>query len=170
MRRFVLLLGVAIAAVLAAIVIVKGNGKDPAEGRADGTGTEAGLYVNDVEIPCKLVFREDYAELPILAILKGLGYSVTYTDESMAEVDVDGKSYVVDLACASITEKEDSCQQNLIIPTPGESFFYCEARDGDIFVDQQTLRSVFMFMDVPGGVHVDFSNERAGVYKRTRVD
>ena len=170
MRRFVLLLGIALIAVLAAIVIANGGGKEPAEGRSDGTGTEAGLYVNDVEIPCKLVFREDYAELPILAILKGLGYSVTYTDESMAEVDVDGKSYVVDLACASITEKEDSRQQNLIIPTPGETFFYCEARDGDIFVDQQTLRTVFMFMDVPGSVHVDFSNERAGVYKRTRVD
>ena len=127
--------------------------------------TSAILCVEGTDIPCNVVFHEErgYVELPLLATIEALGYSVSIFDNDCYVMDVEGKKYYADLESESLVAIDDPHNENIIIPTPGETFQYKETRNNDIYIDQQTMRTVFRFLDVDAIISVDFSNKNVVV-------
>ena len=153
-------LGVAVIVMLMTAILlgVKNRGnKNFALGDLD-----TGLYVDGLLIAEKVIIHEDrdYAELPILSVVKALGYSVREIGDDSFEVAVGNRVFLLDTANGTVIDKEDPHQDNLIIPAPGQVWFYKEARDGDIYVDQESMRTVFMFMGIQATVRVAFDSER----------
>ena len=142
--------------VLEAVNTAESEKPDLGESKMGGEETsvsgslKTALYVDGNQVPCEVVFKEDlgYAEIPILAVVKALGYPIRQMNESTFEVEIGEKGFLVDIAEAEVVDKDDPHLEDLIITTPGATFFFKEARNGDIFVDQYTLRTVLMFMGV----------------------
>ena len=134
-----------------------------AEKKSSHSGNlDANLYVDGVQTPYVIAFQEDqrYVELPILAVVKALGYPVREIDDNTFEAEVGEKIFLIDTTNGMVIDKDDPRSEDIIISTPGASFYYKEARDGDIYVDQESMRTVLMFMGIQATVRVDFNGEQ----------
>lgn len=166
MKKSILFWGVAVMMVLLLSIIIvisfAGN-KSSYSGDLD-----ANLYVDGAQTPYAIVFQEDqrYVELPILAVVKALGYSVREIEDNTFEAEVGEKIFLIDTANGMVIDKDDPRHEDMIITTPGATFFYKEARDGDIYVDQESMRTLFMFMGIRATIRVDYKVEQVFISPR----
>ena len=146
------------------LVISMGIRAVHSSGPALGPG-DTGLKVNGRPIPCRIVYHQEqgYAEIPVLAVLKALEFPVNQVEEKVYELKMGEKRYRIDTGNGAVVDEDDPHQEDMIITTPGATFFYEQARDGDIYVDQESLRTLFLFLGVDARVRVDFTPETVTV-------
>lgn len=136
----------------------------------DSGAEQEGLYVNGKRVEAEIVFvnveGRDYAELPLIVTLRALGYPVKWLDESRAEINIEGTVYIANLDTAGLykEEYENHPMMDYVCAVPGSPWGYVSARDGDIFVDQNILRtSLFNCLHVPANIKLDPESERVDV-------
>ena len=156
MKRYMFFWGGIVLLILLSIMtigikVARSNGSNLSD-------LDTGLYVDGQSVPCKIIYNNEqgYAEVPILAILKALRYHVNEIEENTFELEKGEKRFLIDTATGVVIDEDDPRLEDMIITTPGATFYYKMARDGDIYVDQQSMRTLFLFMGIRANIWVNF--------------
>lgn len=111
------------------------------------------LIVNGTEITEKNVFLySDCTQLPLTAVLKGLGMSVNWFDENRAEVAYKNKKYTLNLSEFSLIENETN--ENVLLAPPGGKPIY-KTLEKELILDDNTTKSVLFLMKIDVSIQVD---------------
>lgn len=106
------------------------------------TGIQVQISSNDYAV---------YSELPLVAVLRELGAEIEWIHDQEAEVTLEDAAYVLNLTDTTFCEAEN--EYNLLIPAPGSRNFSCRVLEQEVMVDDITLKSVLMLMDISAYVH-----------------
>ena len=128
------------------------------------------LYINGQKIPAVLTFAEkngtNYVEIPFLSSLEALGYLVEKEDDTVAVWDIEGNTYVSDLSLyerGGFYNINSQHKSDEIFPAAGQDWGYRAVRDGDIYLDQLSLRTTLSELGINARVIVDFPNKRIDI-------
>ncbi len=123
------------------------------------------LYVNDKEIAdVDITIYKDYAEIPLIEMLKGVGFEVNWTSDRTAEFRSDDVKYIIDLD--EVSCKKEGTTDNLLIPAPGNTIFICKESNHDIILDGVTAMCTMDFLENDVFIHID--HEKLAVYVTER--
>ena len=98
-----------------------------------------------IESQCETVLYHDYADVPLMAVLKGLGAEVGEMSNGIAELSIDNKSYLFNSNELSL-EQIGGQRGNLLFIEGGYTFVYSQGEE--IMIDTDTLYVVFRDMDL----------------------
>ncbi len=96
----------------------------------------------------------NYADLPLIEVMKNLGMTVDWIDENTAEIVCEDKNYVINLSKVSLVEFEQN--YNLLSPPPGGERSY-EILDKELILDSCTMKSALNQMGVKIEVVIDYT-------------
>lgn len=107
--------------------------------------------------------RDGYAILPLCSTLEALGFELTRDGNGGVSFACNGGEYFISLEEKTLTAK--GSDENYLICPPGNTSFVCEAVDGDLMVDENTVEPLFYtFLNYP--IQVYISGDRVLVIKR----
>ena len=118
------------------------------------------LFVNGVEIDtygyAAIVELEDTksVRIPLLEVMKGLGATVEWQDESIVNIEYRGEMLVLDtfqntLSCAKY--------ENCLIPTPGDAEFFLDLIGDQYVVSRSMIEFLFRYV-IDVRMTVDYDN------------
>ncbi len=93
--------------------------------------------------------HSSYATLPFLELLKKLGFSVEWQDDSTAKIGYEDKYYILSLnkeGNPTLTKTDDD--NNLLVPAPGTDCRYIEVIEKDVIMDDTSIQSALMVMGI----------------------
>lgn len=101
------------------------------------------LIVNDTSILCSgnLLFNYDehYVELPIIAVVKALGATIEWENDTTASIALHDRLFILDTTNNSLCERNKF--RNYIALPPGATHGGCyRLEDNEYFVDSDSLR------------------------------
>lgn len=96
-----------------------------------------------IESQCETVLYHNYADVPLMAVLKGLGAEVGEMSNGIAELSIDNKSYLFNSNELSL-EQIGGQRGNLLFIAGGYTFVYSQGEE--IMIDTDTLYVVFRDM------------------------
>lgn len=116
-----------------------------------------GSEIKDAEI--RIYYLEDqiHSDLPIIAVLKALGYSPEWIN-SDAVFEIRGKKYILSLSEKKFYQQEKGPKVNYLLPPPGSDSFVCEIIGDDLLVDDSTVWSVLYLSGLSVDIHIDIDN------------
>ncbi len=114
---------------------------------------EGKLVINGEEYEAEFTVYQTYAELPLVTVLEGMGYNITWTSDNEATVTHNSKSYTLNLTNKSLTEAGSSKN---IIPQYGNNSYKCEIAEKNIIVDDVTLYDIMSSLGTPIRLSLDY--------------
>ena len=112
------------------------------------------LNVNGKDIISENVkIHKNYADLPFTDVLKALGFNVVWLNGNNAEIILNDKKYILNLAEVSFIE--DGKNNNLILPPPGSRTYNCEVLEKELILDSVTVHSVMYLMKRKININID---------------
>lgn len=114
-------------------------------------------FENAVIIRTAEIF-DDYAVLPLCEVISKLGFSLTWDVNNNATFICDEIEYEISIYEKSLTKKGD--KDNYLIAAPGTNGnFICYASNGELMVDDTTLKCLFQtFLKYPLTISIDHNN------------
>lgn len=126
------------------------------------------LIVNDKDITkssYEFYLLSGWVEVPLLAVCEAMGAKVTYRTDSIVDIAFDQipipgieyyrENYVLFLDEQRLVEAEyEGVDYNLIKPVPGGTM-RCRVHDGDIVLDLNTFRGLYLFDNLD--YHLDYT-------------
>ena len=85
--------------------------------------------------------------LPFMQIVQLLGMTVESKEDGLVYITNDDVLYILQTSPEIVLVKQGD-DNNLMLPPPGTSSYYCQYEMDDVFVDYGTLWSALYFMDV----------------------
>jgi hypothetical protein len=137
-----ILLLIGFSSVFLCVYIVKGE--DIAKS-SKGSLIINGEYITSENV--NIYYKPDYSysELPLVAVLKGLGANVEWISNVTAYISYNDVFFELDLLKISFNEKGDSF--NYITPTPGGQMI-CEVLEKELLLDSNTIKSIVYLIGI----------------------
>ena len=124
------------------------------------------LKVNGVDITQNnVVIHTDYAELPLIEVMKNLNMKIEWIDKSTAEITCKEKTYILNLSNVSLSEVGGD--YNLLLPPPGGNRFYM-VLEKELILDSHTIKSTMYQMGIR--IKIDINYKEQIVYIFERID
>ena len=124
------------------------------------------LKMNGVDITREnVIIHSNYAELPLVDIMKRLGMKVDWVDKSTAEITYKDKKYILNLSEVSLVEIGQNF--NLLLPPPGGNRFYT-VLEKELILDSNTIQSAMYLMGIK--MNIDINRKEQTVYIFERID
>ena len=112
------------------------------------------LYVNDKEITSENVkIYSNYADLPLTEVMKALGMTVEWVDNSTADITYNDQEYTLDLA--EVTLIHYGYDINFIMPAPGSTTFHYTVIAKEVVLDDNTIHSIMYSMKSDISISID---------------
>ncbi len=116
-----------------------------------------------IDIPNAITY-ENYAALPLLDLIEILGLEITYSSEDRATFVCGETEYEILIDDKVLTKVGDN--YNYLIPAPGNSNFVCDIIDGELMVDDNTVKCLFnTFLEYPIRLSVDYETNSVVIIK-----
>ena len=93
--------------------------------------------------------------LPFMQIVQLLGMTVESKEDGLVYITNDDALYILQTSPEIVLVKQGD-DDNLMIPLPGTSSYYCQYEMDDVFVDDGTLSGALYFMDVTIYYAIDY--------------
>ncbi len=124
------------------------SSKEPESERGQGK-----LVINGNEFDASFTVYQTYAELPLIAVLEGLGYVISWQSDTQAFVAGLTSTYTINLT--DKTFKNESNGKN-VLPLYGNDNYKCEVVERDIIVDDVTLYEIMTSIGHPVTLALDY--------------
>lgn len=111
------------------------------------------LVINGNEVDATFTVYQTYAELPLIAVLEGLGYVISWQSDTQAFVAGLTSTYTLDLTNKTLVNESNGKN---VIPLYGNSTYKCEAIEKDIIVDDVTLYEIMASIGHPVRLTLDY--------------
>ncbi|MCL2546337.1 MAG: hypothetical protein FWE06_03965 [Oscillospiraceae bacterium] len=117
-------------------------------------GRSGRLIINNVDFTRRnqIMFYNETALLPILAISDALGFDVIRHRNGMVTILHNGREFLLDKAGISLIEMDT--QWNYLVPTPGGHMWIDETSD-DLLIDSLTLKWFYMSLGIEMYIDAD---------------
>ncbi len=155
----VLLTVIVLSCVIANKYIFQKQGTSPKE-----------LYVNGQRVQAVLEFTEvngkDYVEIPFLSVLEALGFQVSGENDTIAVWNIEDIEFISDLSASSrgaFYKSSSPYKSDEIFPGIGQDWGYRKVRDGDIYLDQESLRTTFSELGINAHIIIDFEQHHVDI-------
>lgn len=125
------------------------------------------VYVNGSnmgELPISISSRN--VRLPFVQIVDALGMIIENTNEAIY-IKNNSDTYVL-CHSPSVSLIKQGDTDNLMLPPPGTSSYYCRYELGDVFLDTDTLDEVLYRMGVNIDVSVDYKSSTISIINMTK--
>ncbi len=125
---------------------------------------ESRLIVNGKPTVSNAYIYNDFAELPLMEVLKGIGADIEPVEGNKTHILVDDKLFILDLNALTLQENDSS--ENLLTPVPGNKLFSCRLFSEDILLDDVTLKGTLFLMGISVDVRYDAAEKTVTVSNR----
>lgn len=112
-----------------------------------------GRSVDDLPIQLN---RENNAHIPLIGLLQALGFQIRWKSENTATVSIKEKEYIISVKDETVFRSDRTDNFNYLTPAPGNDYYFCEAAENDIIVDDDTARVFLGEAGVRCSVTVDY--------------
>ena len=118
------------------------------------------LLLNNIEIgsDCyvNINFEQHYAELPLIRILIKMGASVTWQDDSVAAISINGNEYLLNIDKRTL--KKQGSEANYLQVAPGSNHgMICKMVSEEFICDSDTLL-YFIVYELGAKMDIDYEN------------
>lgn len=107
----------------------------------------------------------DYAVLSLCEVLNNLGFRLERNGNDIATFICNGIEYEISISDRTLTKK--GADDNYLICAPGNEHFVCNASNGDLLVDDNTVMCLFQtFLEYPIQIFIDRDNNCVMIVKQ----
>lgn len=136
------------------------------EKKGNDTMLQGVIHINGETIEGYDVFESPTSvRLPFLKIVQALGMVVEEKEKGCIWVTNDNIIYVLDCS-KNISFASQGTEDNLMIPVPGSSSYYCAYELNDVILDFETLDAVLYQMGVDIDISIDYKNYSVNIIKK----
>ncbi len=107
---------------------------------SDTAGAEGTLFVEGEKVGDITVFSE-YAVIPLCDVLSALEFELIWENEDVASFYCNDEKYVLSISERILFREGEN--DNYLLQAPDGKTFVCEAADGDLILDDNTLLCLF---------------------------
>lgn len=126
--------------------------KDQNEGMVNGT-----VYLNEHIITDFTAFISSTdARLPFVETVKLLGMVVEIKKDGNVQIVSNNDIYILQCFPDVSLVKQGNYDENLMLPPPGSTSYYCQYELGDVFLDDCTMASTLSLMGITAYIDVDY--------------
>ena len=117
----------------------------PTEGSSAETRCRLIIGGRDVSDACSAVFYDElgYAELPLTAVLRELGATVVWQEESLAQVWIRGEEYRLHAAEGTMYRAGDTVNLLAVAPGSGHGTVY-RRTEGELMIDSDSAKGLIV--------------------------
>lgn len=136
----------------------------PKEERPNIYMNNCNLFVNGTDISTEnyvyLNCEDHYAKLPLTAIMKALGATVQWKNETIAQITYNGTSYILDTSKNTLVEKDKSF--DFIELPPGTSHGFAQMIGNEFVLDSISIRE--FLTSIGATINIDYENSIIYIY------
>lgn len=106
------------------------------------------------------------AKLPFITTVKALGMEVEMISDEIVHIIYNSDTFILNFSPDIpdiILVKQGNEDDNLMIPPPGTSSYYCNYESADVILDDETLSGVLYLMGISVHVSVDNTNNQVNI-------
>lgn len=124
---------------------------------------EGKLVIDGIESDASFIIYQTYAELPLVPILEGMGYTVNWINDTEATITYNSKSFTLNLSTKSLIETGNTKN---IIPQYGNDNYKCEVKGKGIIVDDVSLYDIMYSLGTPIKLSLDYDTLTVTITKK----
>ena len=102
-------------------------------------------------------------KLPFLETIQALGMRVETESDNFARIIYGNDIFMLHYSTDIVLAKQGDEEDNLMIPPPGASSYYCRYEYNDVILDYETLSGTLYLMGVTAHISIDCSNNRVNI-------
>ena len=102
-------------------------------------------------------------KLPFLETIQALGMKVEIESDNFARIICDNDIFMLHYSTDIVLVKQGDEEDNLMIPPPGNSSYYCMYEYNDVILDYETLSGTLYLMGVSAHISIDHTNNMVNI-------
>lgn len=102
-------------------------------------------------------------KLPFLETIQALGMKVEIESDNFARIIYRNDIFMLHYSTNIVLAKQGDEEDNLMIPPPGASSYYCRYEYNDVILDYETLSGALYLMGVSNHISIDYANNTVNI-------
>lgn len=102
-------------------------------------------------------------KLPFLETIHALGMKVETESDNFARIICGNDIFMLHYSTDIVLVKQGDEEDNLMIPPPGNSSYYCMYEYNDVILDYETLSGTLYLMGVSAHISIDHTNNMVNI-------